>query len=113
MEAREFRHGNFINTPIGIQKIIDVLCDSVNTENYEALPYECIAPIKLTEEILLKCGFKRSITGNFEITDFVFSLCNNTICSIVSSNFKPTIKYLHQLQNLYFALTNEELEINL
>ena len=74
-----------------------------------------LEPIELTEEILLKCGFEFShITGD----ERVFSnkkinlLINAYDNNIIKFNVF-IIKHLHQLQNLYFALTNKELEINL
>lgn len=81
--------------------------------------YKYIEPIHLTEEILLKCGAWTSEWDNnssyrIEITiDYVLviNLELNT-CQLGDLDLKP-IKYLHQLQNLYFALTGEELTINL
>lgn len=52
---------------------------------------ESIQPIPLTNEIRKKAG---------DFVDF-------------SANHYDHIQYVHQLQNLYFALTGEELNINL
>ena len=77
-----------------------------------------IEAIELTEEILLKCGFVK-IENNWKVLDIVFaSLGWERLAGMVltlehESVYLPHIKYLHQLQNLYFALTGEELEINL
>ena len=75
-----------------------------------------IKPIPLTEEILLKCGFRKSKSGmylfdkfSFDLSDFEFGVESDYYYLTISEN----IKYLHQLQNLYFALTDIELEINL
>lgn len=80
-------------------------------ENYE--------PIHLTEEILLKCGFDR-ICNNFEYDWLLIHTHLSTgefhflLNESKSGKLKVTnLKYVHQLQNLYFALTNEELTINL
>jgi hypothetical protein len=75
---------------------------------------EEIEPIPLTEEWLLKFGFHLDSYKNFELNNI----------NINRLNFKLTIfedddwydipiktKYVHQLQNLYFALTGEELII--
>ena len=70
-------------------------------------------PITLTEEILLKCGFV------YDDEFGLFSLHPITLYKqdgifwygLLFDNIE--IKYLHQLQNLYFALTGEELEIKL
>lgn len=81
-------------------------------------------PIELTEEILLKCGFylpKNSLVYRFDLNNEenkttlqVWKECNCfSICRLGMSAFSVELNYLHQLQNLYFALTGEELEINL
>lgn len=65
--------------------------------------------IPLTEEWLRKFGFEKLqetyFNGDFEldITDagFLFS----------ETYIKVSCKYVHQLQNIYFALTGKELEV--
>jgi hypothetical protein len=80
------------------------------------LSLEDIEPIPITLEILGKCGFDGS---NFKRR---FNKVGETSLTMYFENDKlsiedfdwykedmPNIKYLHQLQNLYFALTGEEL----
>ena len=91
---------------------------------------ECdFEPIPLTEEILLKCGFKKTeeyYAADEENVDvytigcFDIAFIDNEYKLWISIdedsyyNFAWTeIKYLHQLQNIYFALTGQELEVNL
>jgi hypothetical protein len=75
-----------------------------------------LSVIPLTEEILLKCGFEKLGGDNYSIGRISLGLNYNISIDI---DYVPIhclngkIKYLHQLQNLYFALTNEELEITL
>ena len=68
-------------------------------------------PIPLTEEWLLKFGFQDRFLLcdnhkiDYEITErseIIFWLNENGI----------NLEFVHQLQNLYFALTGEELKIN-
>ena len=68
-------------------------------------------PLPLTEEWLLKFGLTKfdSQGGYCKVTDdynfVVFTILggyDNDVCLY-------TIEYVHQLQNLYFALTGEEL----
>lgn len=80
-----------------------------------------IEPIPLTPEILLACGFVKTMTGNYMIMDEDFWIdenkdgftCKRQISANVP-NWMPIadIKYLHQLQNLYYALTQTELTFN-
>ena len=79
-------------------------------------------PIPLTPEILEKAGFNEMKDngkgiGVFvnDIYDFEETLLGSGIYTLsIDEDFTKTkIKYLHQLQNLYYALTNTELIINL
>ena len=80
---------------------------------------EFIQPIILTEEWLYKFGFEENgvdkkenekyrkywSEGKFDVYKIIsFYLDNN-------KSHEPDIKYVHQLQNLYFALTGEELTL--
>ena len=131
MKANELRLGNYIldvfdlkNTVI--RKIdLEDLSMFINYLNHP-LPFR---PIPLTEEILLKCGFEHEtmyIIKNLyliEYGDFYFLLDeNNGYYHVKLSNHSfghekqvglGIIKHLHQLQNLYFALTNQELNVEL
>lgn len=68
-----------------------------------------IDPIKLTEEVFLTFGFTKN-DNNY----WFHPMVTNSIYGsngFYMSNVTPEIKYVHQLQNLYFALTGEELEL--
>lgn len=89
--------------------------------------YKYALPIPLTPEILEKCGsFKKEdvydeeIVFEAELIDGVIEVSfyedmNEIYVRRKDSirGVKVEIKYLHQLQNLSFALTNKEHEINL
>lgn len=77
------------------------------------------SPIPLTPELLEKnCGFKNGLLINFEKSikikvssiDPIAYVGNATDTSGVAIK---NIQFLHQLQNLYFALTQTELPITL
>jgi len=72
-------------------------------------------PIELSEEILLKCGFEKRmglfVFGYFEIGLDGFDFVNNEKTIRINKCLSLKIKYLHQLQNLIHALTNEELTV--
>ena len=87
-------------------------------------------PIPLTTEILLKCGFKdfkdfdtvakkevKTFYKKFDKIQISF-ICGMTIINANSKNSVEAqiildykVEYLHQLQNLVYALTQKELEI--
>ena len=74
-------------------------------------------PIPLTEEWLLKFGFDKHFE-DFEkkIVGFYLTYNFNDGISLNGKYMDEPIyidgEYVHQLQNLYFALTGEELTIN-
>ena len=73
-------------------------------------------PIPLTEEWLLKFGFDKYTEDYYELFNCVVHLkANRTFIAVgeypncVESEL-TTPKHVHQLQNLYFALTGKELK---
>ncbi len=84
------------------------------------IPAKHCAGIPLTEEILLKAGAKDgSVSGGYEIEiddEHALALDAGELviwCNDSFYNINTHKKYVHQLQNLYFALTGNELEIKL
>jgi len=85
---------------------------------YRILRYDTSEPALITSEILEKCGFV-NILGDVNYWNLPVEKCIGG-WSEKFSYYLPyfglntytgniTVKYLHQLQNLYFALTGQEL----
>ncbi len=71
------------------------------------------SPIPLTEEILIKAGFKEEYDG-WVFGKTIFITKDDDGWHVGNFGFFiNSIQYLHQLQNLYFALTGEEIKIEL
>jgi len=122
MKAQELRIGNLLQDVDGnIVEVITVYANGnyeVNSKIHQFTIIEkddnLIEPIPLTEEWLLKFGFE--FQKGF-INDDYWHLKNLHL----SKRFQPfnqqgaliryELQYLHQLQNLFFALTGEELEL--
>lgn len=126
IKANELRVGNKVYyTVSGSKKHIGEITQVVKTEDgikgtidYH-YPLSFGEPINLTPEILEKCGFEWSIyhqafhkhSDGHETYDL--NECYPS--GYQFSTFKKQaligipVKHLHQLQNLYFALTGEEL----
>ena len=70
-----------------------------------------VEPIPLTEEWLMKFGFKKHKTDDRYITFAKANInINDGIVNLVGyPNFLNHIKHVHQLQNIYHALTGKEL----
>ena len=135
MEAKELRIGNYIETIGGINEIVvDVLCDCVNTDHHENILYDWAKPIPLTEEWLLKFGFvvedddfyfivfdnkteNNGTEGNSFIDKIIIdkgSKRSESYLVWLSNSISGLmvcyrLKHVHQLQNLYHALTGKEL----
>jgi len=85
----------------------------IGAHNMKSHPIEWFIPILLTEEWLLKFGFVYS--------DYSRCFENSSICvdkdgevGTYDSEYKvsehtTTVKYVHQLQNLFYCLTGKEL----
>ena len=117
LRSNELRIGN--HTSLGYVYLIE-------NNNYYVINDECtsykntwaeINPIPLTEEWLVKFGLIRigfNEDGNDIYTkgmeaDVWIIKCGD-VCWLYQYDYE--IKYVHSLQNLYFALTGEELTIN-
>jgi len=72
-------------------------------------------PVLITEEILLKCGFEQSLldSSEFSIGAFECIIKEDGCGAYFRLCWMADIKHLHQLQNLYFAITGEELKVEL
>ncbi|MDR6548523.1 hypothetical protein J2810_004613 [Chryseobacterium rhizosphaerae] len=83
--------------------------------------WDMIKPIEITPDWLLKCGFEKYVYRTFE--GFLLNFQNYRLVffqnvmhfGIVDLSFGNVkvmnIKYVHQLQNLFFALTGIEMYI--
>ena len=129
MKANELRIGNWVKIQSHNQyaRIIEiksgrpdnrdfVRISSPNLDTQFAVEISQLNPIPLTEEILLKAGFEKD-TGEFYL--YKDTTVRKTYYSddfwrfIFKQQRIKDIKYLHDLQNLIFALTGEEIKIDL
>lgn len=121
IKANELRMGNIINTKqFGIQTITGIICGSqVSVIHFSKTDHKlhCASflcePIPLTPEVLERYGLKND-DGYYHNEDYSFSIeerDNEYFYEYDGRNIGKGCKYLHQLQNLYFVLTGEELEV--
>jgi len=130
MKASELRIGNIIQTHSGVigkvvsigseeQEFEQVYCEC--DESYEWFFKDNYFGVPLTEDWLLKLGFTKEYAFEewfyekyFDGMDSIRVLQSDfSVGTYVNQKIahapQPSIMFLHQLQNLYFALTNEEL----
>lgn len=123
MEAKELRIGNYINY-LGTVNIVESIAGTeesyVATKSSGIMPVNAFQPIILTEGWLLKFGFKyREFLNDFfiKLDDHNILIAEKEVigfaiykCEENQRKYFLTKKYYaHQLQNLFFALTGEEL----
>lgn len=134
IQSNELRIGNLLQDKISknFLKVVelnekDVITYVIDRSKFPLSPGWSLEPIPLTEDILLMCGFKEEKSYNlikrysrFE-DEYVSFICaeynefmkrwiicagnDNTIHVVALNSFE----YLHQLQNLFYSLTEEEL----
>lgn len=128
-----FKNGNNFYQSTGVLKLGSYY-KSITGHGDIFAYYEALEPIPLTEKILLKCGFEKILTFNewrrnkilkhehFNFPLYEHEKINMYLYPFFGGNFLfyngctmnvSHMPYLHQLQNLYYALTGKELEINL
>ena len=130
MKAEELRIGNYVlDEDREISKIEQISSDNIHKftlvsgDAINIYPSN-IYPIPLTEEILLKCGFVKNgnshlllnLDNGFNLSAYGYSFRNSkyeVILTDTINNELTIVKHLHQLQNLYSALNQEELKITL
>ena len=120
MDVRELRLGNYVDNNVEIFKLEAkdlIFLLAFDNEHYAN-------PIPLTEEWLLKFGFEKEIDCGSEY--WTIQIGNNLHLTIsledntagIDLNWKSQgsliwmmVKHIHTLQNVYYSLTGEELEV--
>lgn len=133
LKCYDLRIGNYLKVSdpifgVNIYKVATIRDNGIITlnDNISCL-VDNIEPIELTEEVLVKIGFKKNIIYGSVIeylpinNDLASIFCTkekqNIRIQVVRKNASETIvkyiKYLHELQNAYYLLTGKELEVEL
>lgn len=132
IKANELRVGNLLEYHVNEEGMTweptaidhqDIAWCTTDEDNFNKVH----RPIPLTEDWLLKLGFevresstcKEWYIGMNEIThDWLFSITWLDRPELINApnapfyrNGRHALRFVHQLQNLYFALTGKELEI--
>lgn len=139
MKANELRIENLVGCDISTLTVKAIYDETVICHKSNGMPYvlllEDIYGLLITEEWLVKFGFKKEGEGHFSIghQDYSYHLCHRSLNGFTNGGYfmgiryddwnkdpdsifyfegsNGNVKYVHQLQNLYFALTGEEFTI--
>lgn len=139
MKAEELRIGNYVKIDEGIGKVAFIMdksfCNEYANDDYNITvemgdgifreeEEDKVEGIPLTEEILLNCGFEYINTNN-KVCGLISPENGNgdryRIVHFLDGDFRMvlntwryvSIKNVHQLQNLYYAINGKELNIQL
>lgn len=122
MRANEFRIGNITDKGT----VVTFYESGIHVGYGKCFKFNEVNGIELTPEWLVKLGFDKSdYRGEYdefclyekESFNIAFNENNSGCISISAGDYSEDgsllkhIKYVHQIQNLYFALTNKELKI--
>ena len=141
MKANDLRIGNWIRYENKLVQVVQlsslmILCQRDENQFLVNHEPEIFQPIELTEEILLKIGFKKERQllsylfyldyeidkDNIILVKYIIYPKAPSLLKIIASQggnyecfefIKRGIKYLHQLQNAYYCLTGQELKVKL
>lgn len=127
IDPRELRIGNYVSANINdILRNIEIHAITTggvseygglkepenpqSTYDRKWINIDDINPIPLTEDILLICGFRKLPYGEYRLEHFLYRLEH---CSVQDLKYHETevfyddVSYLHELQNLFYALKTE------
>lgn len=118
MKATELRIGNYLNGKQGHVVVTEIRTNNSvkiqdNTSSFDV--GTCLVAIPTTTEWLLKLGFKYNESSSlYEKRGYDVDIKDGEYCHFYIPEFGDwyqDTEYIHQLQNLYFALTCEELKL--
>ena len=119
MKANELRIGNLIWENYGgiymVREIREkeVIISKTKTTIAVGYKYSEVKVIELTEEWLLKFGFEKCLNQYKKLTEtqpFIILFLEEQF-QYDDLRYRTNLKYVHQLQNLYFSLTGKELTL--
>lgn len=138
-ELSVLRIGNYLMDKGGIVRVVDIPCEKKEQEEWA----KNLRAVPLTVELLEKCGFEKlnafyyrlkfkdevkakAPNGSILFTlrasyiiyidgDFYIDSPQGATKYFFGFNYEEVkeLKYLHQLQNVYYFLTDKELEVKL
>ena len=131
IQPNELRIKNIIKNPRyfkewgqHLYQTVECICGKDISTNKDDWDADYLEPVELTPDILEAAGFKKAITRDYCERYFIGEnpVTHDWLLDLLwlhsekfpfYRNGHHKIKYLHQLQNLYYCLTREELQIDI
>lgn len=118
MKASELRQGSLIEKNNEFHCVASINADSTirtysedKKDTYGCFALRIFKPIPLTHEWLLKFGFEENKMCYYTDELYLKKIDFQPIGEEETDIIFYKLEYVHQLQTLYFALTNEELTL--
>lgn len=83
--------------------------DSDTVKTWESFLYADLFPVPLSDEMLENYGFTDGMLGDLELVPFEHEM--PTYVAFFSKTTLCHVQFVHELQNLFYALYNEELSV--
>jgi hypothetical protein len=116
MQANELRIGNWVEQPTGVGEVDVIYPDAIKLKS-RSMGYSPnqTNPVILTEDWLVKYGAVKKAELKYIHGEFTLNYLPSYKYWYVTryGEYCSKVEYVHEWQNLYFALTGKELEIKL
>jgi hypothetical protein len=110
IQLNELRVGNYISALGKITTQVEGFCiwdGLIQNSDFAERDVEDFDEIRITEKWLIDFGFNKCFETCFELNGFIL----NEDFILMDIDITIKLDYVHQLQNLYFALTTKELKL--
>jgi len=131
MDSKQLRIGNYVLADYDEVEVLEVYQEQIRARKLYPLEglddiliihLQNVHPIPLDAELLVKCGFVKDGTCfkygevyryyySGESAEKYFWAFNTPVGWVAKCDYR--LKYLHQLQNLYYVLTGSDLPVTL
>lgn len=120
MKVQDLRVGNLLTYNNKDFKVLEIHQGKIKAQSNKGIVefnLSELQPVILTEQRLIEWGFTKSeITkGKYYVEDYLeFTIEDNdwdnpSLNIFIDGKYITCVEFVHELQNLYYALTNEEL----
>jgi hypothetical protein len=110
IQLNELRVGNYISALGKTITQVEGFCiwdGLIQNSDFSERDVEDFDEIRITEKWLIDFGFNKCFETCFELNGFIL----NEDFILMDIHITIKLDYVHQLQNLYFALTKNELKL--
>ena len=109
MKANELRVGNYVMFHNDIHSLSSIGQWMHTDKSIDEIPLDEVKPIILTEQWMINLGFTKFSKITFELNGIRIGINGDSFLFLCNQKWVHVF-YVHQIQNIYFILTGEELQ---